>query len=116
MQSNSVLIIVKPKLVKFMQFFLICSDPQKAGRTQLLRVMKLTAVFLLAACLQVTANGYSQKVTLKMKDASLEQVFREIRKQSGFLFLYNNEELNKVKRVSIDVTNVDVRVAMNEAL
>ena len=64
--------------------------------SQLLRVMKLTAILLLTACLQVSAKGNAQKVNLDMKNVSLEKVFKEIKKQSGFFFLYNNNELRKV--------------------
>ena len=63
--------------------------------SQLLRVMKLTAILLLTACLQVSAKGNAQKVNLDMKNVSLEKVFKEIKKQSGFFFLYNNNELRK---------------------
>ncbi len=40
--------------------------------------MKLTAFFLLAICLQVSAFTYSQKVTLSGKNVSLRWVFKEI--------------------------------------
>lgn len=39
------------------------------------RVMKLTALLLLATCLQVGATGYAQKVSLRAKDITLEQLF-----------------------------------------
>ena len=63
--------------------------PCTKGWTQLLRVMKLTAVILLTACLQVAATGNAQKVSLDMQNVSLEKVFKEIKKQTGFYFLYN---------------------------
>ena len=57
--------------------------------------MKFSAVFLLAACLQVHAIGFSQKLNLTRHEATLEQVFKEIRKQTGYLFFYDLEWLQK---------------------
>jgi hypothetical protein len=56
-----------------------------------IRIMKLTIVLLIAACLQVSAKGYSQKVTLKENNISLQKVFEEIRKQTGYHFFYADE-------------------------
>ncbi|MBP8115393.1 MAG: carboxypeptidase-like regulatory domain-containing protein, partial [Chitinophagaceae bacterium] len=78
--------------------------------------MKLTAILLLTACLQVSAKGNAQKVNLDMKNVSLEKVFKEIKKQSGFFFLYNNNELRKVGKVSVQVNNVSVDEAIRQSL
>jgi TonB-dependent SusC/RagA subfamily outer membrane receptor len=83
---------------------------------QMLKVMKITAVLLLAACLQVSATGYSQKVTLDLQHVSLETVFKEIKKQSGYLFLYKTEELRKVGKVSVHVVNADIDEVLSQSL
>jgi len=100
-----------------MHFVMNC----KQGRArpvfvQLLMVMKLTSLFLLATALQVSAGAFSQKVSLKMDDVSLEKAFRELRKQSGMLFLYDNEEVKKVGRISVNVSNVSVEEALQKML
>ena len=86
------------------------------SRIKLLRVMKLVAVFLLAACLQVSAKGYAQKVTLDLRNVSFEKVFKEIKRQTGFLFLYNSEEIKKIGRVSITISNADVHEVLEKSL
>jgi len=48
-----------------------------------LLLMNFTAIILLAACLQVSAKGFAQNVTLSLKDAPLEKVFSAIEKQTG---------------------------------
>ena len=83
---------------------------------KLLRIMKLTCIFLLAAALQLSAKGYSQKVTLNLRNVPLEKVFKEIKVQTGYLFLYNNEEINKIGKVSVNVKDVEVETALSEAL
>ena len=44
--------------------------------------MKLTSVLIIAACLQVSAKGFSQKVSLNANNLPLQKVFEEIRKQT----------------------------------
>lgn len=66
-------------------------------------VMKLTAILLLSACLQVSATGFSQNITLAEKNVSLQKVFKQIHKQTGYQFFYEDEMLNKAGRINIDV-------------
>lgn len=78
--------------------------------------MKFSAVFLLVACLQVQAIGFSQKLSLSRRDATLEQVFKEIRKQTGYLFFYDLAWLQKAKPVSIDVKNASLKDVLDRCL
>ncbi len=70
---------------------------------QTLRIMKLTAIILLVVCLQVSATGYSQKVTLNMKNVPLQKVFKEINRQTGFQFFYKDVLLAHVGKIDITV-------------
>ena len=66
-------------------------------------IMRLTTILLLSACLQVSANGFSQVVTLSEKNISLQKVFKQIHKQTGYQFFYEDEMLNKAGRINIKV-------------
>jgi TonB-dependent starch-binding outer membrane protein SusC len=79
----------------------------------IIRVMKLMAILLLAAALQVSARSAGQTVTLSEKDATLEKLFREIRRQTGYNFLYNDAWLGQTKRVTIQVSNASLTEALN---
>lgn len=81
-----------------------------------LLVMNLTTILLLAACLQVHASGYSQKVTLALSDVPLQKVFKEIKKQTRYNFLYTTELLNKAGSVSIEVKNASIQNALEFCL
>lgn len=86
------------------------------GRTkQLLRVMKLTAIILLTACLTAGAKGYSQ-ITLTAKNAPLHKVFKEIQRQSGFDFFYNYELIEQAGSVTVNVYDVPLEKAIEECL
>lgn len=82
------------------------SGPSKDKRH--VRVMKLTALLLLATCLQVGATGYAQKVSLRAKEISMEQLFGQLRRQTGFQFLYADEALKTARPVSVSVRNADL--------
>lgn len=75
--------------------------------------MKFTAIFLLAASLQVSANSYSQKVTLSQKNAVLEKVFRSIKKQTGYSFFFDVAWLQKASPVTIDVKEASLQAALD---
>lgn len=81
--------------------------------TKTIRIMKLTIVLLIATCLQVSAKGYSQKVTLKENNISLQKVFQEIRKQTGYQFFYADEVLVTAKNVTINIKKGSIEEALD---
>lgn len=76
--------------------------------TKTSRIMKITAILMLAFTLHVSAKGFSQSISLKEKDASLEKVFREIKKQSGYLFWYEDKLLQQTRRVDIEISDASL--------
>ncbi len=81
--------------------------------------MKLTMTLLLFAVFAATAgNSYSQtaRINLKMKDATLVDVFREIERTSDFGFFFKSEELDLNKLISIDLKNVSIDVVLKKIL
>ena len=55
-----------------------------------LLLMKFTTILLLAACLQVSARGLAQKITLSERNAPLEKILKQIHKQTGYQFFYES--------------------------
>jgi TonB-linked SusC/RagA family outer membrane protein len=78
--------------------------------------MKLTAVFLLGVCLQLSAKANSQTVSIKAKSESLEKVFSDIALQSGYGFFYQDHVLDNVEKVSIEFTNLPISDALQRCL
>src|SRR6185312_9748524 len=96
-----------------MQNVLWLSPENRKLLTKTLLVMKITVIILLAASLHVCATGYSQKITLSVKNASLEKVFKDIRKQSGYNFLYSYSDLKKAEPISLNVANSEITEVLN---
>src|SRR5690349_13163510 len=89
----------------------------KAGTTKMLqqagRIMKLTAVIILAACLQVTAAGYGQKISLAEKDSPIEKVLKKIQQQTSYRFLYTSQLLEGTPNVSIAVKYASIEEVLD---
>lgn len=82
---------------------------------QLLLGMKLTAVLLLLACLQVGAKGYGQgTVTISLRDVLVTEVFKEIEKQTSFRFLYRDELVKKAGMITITMRDATVEQVLNK--
>lgn len=81
-----------------------------------LLAMKLSAIILLSACLQVSAKGYSQRITLSERNASLEKVFRDIEKQTGYVFFFDQNLLDKAKKVTVTLKGSSLEMALEACL
>ncbi|WP_158085236.1 TonB-dependent receptor [Niastella vici] len=75
--------------------------------------MKLTAVLLLATCLQIYAKGTAQTVTLSEKNAPLKKVLKEIKRQTGYAVFYEDQLLQKSIPVDIDIRSKPLQEALN---
>lgn len=81
-----------------------------------LRVMRLTAFILLCACLQVAARTAGQNVTLRIKNAPMKEVFREIQKQTGLNILVKESLLEKAGKITLDVKDMPVEQVLTLCL
>ncbi len=82
--------------------------------SQSVRIMKITGIIILAACLHVSAALYSQKVTLREQNSKLSDVFIRLRQQTGYNFIYNNKLLKKAERVTVNAVNEQLDEALKE--
>lgn len=78
--------------------------------------MKLTGIFLLAAVLHLSAGTMAQTVTYAVKDAPLTQVFTAIEKQTGCVFFYSKQDLQRAKPVTVNLQGVFLQEAMETIL
>lgn len=59
---------------------------------------------------------HGQTVSLKMHDASLEQIIWELKERTKLEFLYSDEDIAPVKGIDIDVKNVSVNEVLAKCL
>lgn len=67
--------------------------------------MKILCILLTAASLQLAARGYSQGITLSLKNAPLEKLFKQIEQQTNYTFVYSQEAIAQSRPVTVEVKN-----------
>lgn len=78
---------------------------------QLLRKMRTFALFMLwgfCTC-HATVRGQEARIDLKLSDVTLSQVFRSIEQLTDYMFIYKSEDVQSVRKVSVDVRQTMVR-------
>jgi TonB-linked SusC/RagA family outer membrane protein len=88
-------------------------SPKPGLLSQMLKVMKLTSIFLIIFLIEANAKVYTQ-VTLSFKNAPVEKVFKEIGRQTGYDFLYTKKMLEGIPSVDISVQNASVNEVLNK--
>jgi TonB-dependent starch-binding outer membrane protein SusC len=81
--------------------------------SQLLRIMRLTALLLFIVSMHVSAHSYSQTVSFKGKNVPLETVFASFEKQTGLSFFFNYALIKDIKPVTVDVREMPLEDALN---
>ncbi|RYY23177.1 MAG: SusC/RagA family TonB-linked outer membrane protein, partial [Sphingobacteriaceae bacterium] len=80
---------------------------------KILLVMKLTAVLVFAILNNVSANIYSQVVTLHEKKASVQKILKSIEKQTGYHFLYDKQDVTQTGGIDIEAVNQPVETVLD---
>ena len=79
------------------------------GHTQKLMSMKLTIALLFLTSVQVYAVGSdAQTVTISKKNIPLQEVFRQINRQTGLDFVYDMKVVQRAGKLDLNVKNMDV--------
>ena len=100
-----------------MKFYPLSGIHLPGGYTrQIWRTMKLTFILLTAFFLHVGATTLAQQVTLKQDRITLKKAFTEIRKQTGYIVLYQADEVDVNKTVSLHLDHATLKDAMNKIL
>lgn len=80
----------------------------------LLRIMRITAFILLITCLQVGAKGLAQeRISLSETNTPIDRLFKEIRRQTHYQFLYTDRQLQSAKKVTIHVRDAGLKEVLD---
>lgn len=81
---------------------------------KLLIVMKLSIVLLMVTFLQVNASSFAQKVSLKVENATVKDVFQLLTEQTGYTFMADASLLKSVKPINLSLTRVEIRTVLDQ--
>ncbi|MDP4252310.1 MAG: SusC/RagA family TonB-linked outer membrane protein, partial [Bacteroidota bacterium] len=98
-----------------MNFKALCKLPPGAGisLSKTLLTMKLSFVLLIVTSFQLSAKSYSQNITVRVKNASLEKIFDQIQRQTDYRFFYKDELLEEAGRVDLDFRNAPLKEVLD---
>ena len=74
---------------------------------KIVQVMKWSFVLLFVSCMQLSATVYSQqeKMSISVRDVSIEDLIKTIKSQVPVDFLYNLKEIERNGTVSVNMRN-----------
>jgi len=78
--------------------------------------VKLTGILLVAAFLQVSAGSVAQRLSINVRNGSLEKVFAEIEKKTNYVFFYDASLLQKTKPVTVEMKDASVEEVLHISL
>lgn len=110
--NRDVVVMFVKRNILLLQNFLISNRFSIQTR----RVMRLSTILILACIMQVSAKTYSQSITYSCKNESLENVFKAIRAKTGYLVFYDQNELDKNRKVTLNVDDQPLETLVRQAL
>lgn len=84
--------------------------------SKLLLIMKLTTFLITVCLLQVSAASFSQRVTITNNMSRIREVFREIKKQTGYDVFYVNNIVPADKIVKGEIKDLELNEVMQRCL
>lgn len=81
-----------------------------------LLAMKLCCILSLISCLQVSAFTFAQHITLQKEHVTLVEVFKEIKRQTGYHVFYDTWTIRNAKPVTLSLQEVTIEEALAESL
>lgn len=102
-----------------MQFYTNCCVPYSAN-TIVKYLLMTKFIFLLTCCccmaLAAPVRSQEARVTMRLTDASISKVFRNIEKNAPYKFVYNSSIFSANTKVSIDANNETVANILTQML
>lgn len=77
-------------------------------------VMKLTVLIFFIGLLHVSASSLGQRISLSENNVSMSKLFREIKKQSGYSFLYDAGVIDAFPNVNVEITDANIETVLKE--
>ena len=85
----------------------------------IIRIMKIATIITLIAVFQISAttlHSQNAKVNISKSDLPLKEFIQEIEKQTDYLFMYSEKEIDMQQQVHVNAKNKPVSKVLEEAL
>ncbi len=74
--------------------------------------MKLTIILMITSLTSLYAAGYAQTVSINEKNAQLSAILKDIKKQTGYNFLYNTKMMAEANPVQVSFKDLPLEQAL----
>lgn len=81
---------------------------------RLFMMFKVTLLLLVLTVSQAGAHVFAQKATIKAENMNLKEVFSTLRHQTGYHFLYLEEDIQLAKPVTLSAVNVPIKTILDD--
>ncbi|AYB31963.1 SusC/RagA family TonB-linked outer membrane protein [Chryseolinea soli] len=83
---------------------------------KIFRVAKLTVFISLVFLMKISAHSNAQTVTLKLKNATVQEVLKQLSRKTGISIVYDEAYFEKASRIDIDVKDVPLENVLDICL
>ena len=74
------------------------------------------AIFIATACCLLCGTVYAQSISLKMNNITVKQAIDELKRQSGYSFVFSSDDLNTNRRISVSAEGKDIDKAVRQII
>lgn len=74
------------------------------------------AMLVVSAALCLNLSVFSQNITLKTGNVTVKEAMEQLKKSSGYSFVFSSVDVNTQKRVSVSVQNASIEEAVKQIL
>jgi len=114
-KTNAAPAVQKTKAIRYKSAlqYLIKAIITFGVKNKLLLQMKIIIALLFIGFMQVHASTSAQNITINQRNASIEKILAEVKLQTGYLFVYNQEWMKLAQKVDINVKNVPLKSVLD---
>lgn len=94
----------------------LCMEFIRAWKHKVIYGMRILTILITIGCAQVSAAVYAQNININCKNAALDQVLKDLNRQSGYRILYSSELIIRSNKVSVSLKNVSLEEALDKIL
>ena len=96
---------------KQMRYVVNC---QSIKKTILTKALLFVALFFIGSTMKAASINSSKRVTLKVENETIKNVFQKIEKQADVHFMYETNQVNTNQKISLKLSNVTLEQALDK--
>lgn len=96
---------------KQMRYVVNC---QSIKKSILIKALFFVALFFIGSTMKAASVNSSKRVTLKVENETIKNVFQKIEKQADVHFMYETNQVNTNQKISLKLSNVTLEQALDK--